>query len=130
MKNYRILPGFFFSYVVLCWPLLLNYYEPFQQLCDNPRVCMIGTYLMAMVVVCVFFSMMALVLKAYKIALVFVLAPLFVELVVACSALLVFVFHRELTTALGMGRLRVAGGTIIDIVMTPVHWIGSWFHRA
>jgi len=130
MKNPHALSGFFFSYVILCWPILLNYSDMFKKLCDNPKVCMIGNYLMAMVVVCVFFSMMALVLRAYKLALVLVLIPLFIELVVACSALIVFVFHHELTTAVAAGRLHAAGSAITDVVLAPVYWIGNLFHRA
>jgi hypothetical protein len=129
MKNPHVFSGFFFSYIVLCWPILLNYYEPLQQLCINQKVCMLNNYLIAFVGICIFLSLLFLVLKAYKTALIFVLIPLFIELVVVCSAGFVVVFHRELTAAIAVGKLKTAGAAVADLVMKPIYWAGNIFHR-
>lgn len=120
-KNVNVVAGLFFLYVIACWPLLVRYcYSPFILWCVNDaRVCMIVSYLMAVTLICTFFSMMAMVLKCYRVAFFIALIPIFVESVLLCSILLVFLFHRELTAALAMSKLRAAGHAIISVIKAP-----------
>jgi hypothetical protein len=73
--------------------------------------------------------MMALVLKSYRTALVIMIIPFFVQAVVVCSSLLIFMFHRELTAAMAIGKLRLAGDAILGILKAPVNWIKQLFYR-
>jgi len=46
--------------------------------------------------------------------------PLFVEAVVFCSALLLFMFHKELTAAMVRGKIKAIGGGIFNILRVPL----------
>ena len=120
----------FFLYIVSCWPLIARYYySPLMAWCVDMRVCMIINYVLAITLVSIFFSMMALVLKSYRTALVIMIIPFFVQAVVVCSSLLIFMFHRELTAAMAIGKLRLAGDAILGILKAPVDWIKQLFYR-
>jgi len=129
-KSVCNIAGLFCLYTLSCWPLVARYYYPLLIVwCTDMRVCMIINYVLAVTVVSIFFSMVAMVLKYYRIAWAIMIIPFFVQAVVVCSSLLVFLFHRELTAAMAVGRLRAAGDTIWFILKTPVDWVKQLFSR-
>jgi|GEM_PF-2015878 len=113
--------GLLFLHVVSCWPVVAFYhYESLTHWCHDPRVRMIFDCVFAITALCIFFSLLAMVFKAYRTALFFAIIPFIVQLILVCSAMLVFIFHRELTAVLAMGRLRAAGGAIMSVIKAPI----------
>ncbi|HBR70404.1 TPA: hypothetical protein DIC20_05700 [Candidatus Dependentiae bacterium] len=105
-------------YFVACAPLIyLHQYCP--KLLQNVRVCMITDYVFGITVACFLVTLFALVLKAYGIAFLFALLPLFIELILLTSSLLVFMFHKELTAAMIRGKIRAVGSGVFSILKAP-----------
>lgn len=123
--------GLLFLHTLSCWPIVAFYhYAPFIQWCHDVRVCMIFDGVFAITVFCIFFSLLSMVFKAYRTALFFAIIPFIVQLILACSALLVFMFHRELTAAVAIGRLRAIGNAIVSVIKSPVTLIKKIFSIA
>ena len=121
-KNINVVAGLLFLQTLACWPLLVRYYTEFSLWCVDLRICTIFDIVMAITAICILASLFAMVFKAHKTALSIMIIPFFVQAVVACSAGLVFIFHRELTAALAMGKLKVAGATIFNVIKAPFVW--------
>jgi len=86
---------------------------------QHVRLCMVFEYVLGITVICFIISLFLLVLKLYKLAVVFTILPLFVEAVVFCSALLIFMFHKELTAAMVRGKIKSIGEGIFQILRAP-----------
>ena len=89
-------------------------------LLQQVRLCLIFNYILNIVSVCAIISLFALVLKLYRIAFLFAVVPLFVEAVVLCSALLLFMFHKELTAAMVRGKIKAIGGGVFKVLGAPL----------
>jgi hypothetical protein len=109
----------FLMYTVAFAPAIyLHNYCPL--LLQHVRLCMIFDYILNIVSVCAIISLVALVLKLYRIAFLFAVVPLFVEAVVLCSALLLFMFHKELTAAMVRGKIKAIGSGVFNILSAPL----------
>lgn len=118
MRKIAYIFTIFLMYLVACAPLVyLHQYCP--KLLQHVRVCMITDYVLGITVACFFISLGSLVLKAYGMAFLFALVPLFVELVLLTSSLLVFMFHKELTAAMIRGKIRAVGSGVFSILKAP-----------
>jgi len=106
-----------FMYMIAFSPLLLHGYCPI--IFKHIRLCMIFEYVIGITAICFIISLFAMVLKAYKTAFLFALVPLFVESVVLCSALLIFMFHKELTAAMVVGKIRTVGSGVFKVLQAP-----------
>lgn len=121
-KNINVVAGLLFLQTISCWPLLVRYHTEFACWCVDLRICTIFDTVMAITAICILASLLAMVFKAYKTALGIMIIPFFVQAVVACSAAFVVIFHRELTAAMAMGKLKTAGITIVEFLKAPVYW--------
>ena len=118
MRRIAYIFTIFLMYAVAFSPAVyLHNYCPF--LLQHVRMCIIFDYILTIVVLCFIVSLFSLVLKAYRIAFLFALVPLFVEAVVLCSALLIFMFHKELTAAMVRGKIKAIGGGVFNILKAP-----------
>ena len=124
-KNINIVALLLLVHVVACWPLLLRWQSELASWFADERICMIFDWVMAVTAISILLSLLAAVFRAYKTAFVIMIVPFFIQAVVACSAALVAIFHRELTAAMAMGKLRAVGTKILDLVRTPYRWFGD-----
>jgi hypothetical protein len=109
----------FFMYAIAFTPVIY-FHNYCPLLLQHVRMCMIFDYVLAIVSICSIVSLFALVFKFYKIAFLFAVVPLFVEAVVFCSALLLFMFHKELTAAMVRGKIKAIGGGIFNLLRSPL----------
>ncbi len=121
-KNINVVAALLFLQTVSCWPLIVRYHTDFFLWCADFRICTIFDTVMAITAVCILLSLLAMVFKVRKIAFGIMIIPFFVQAVVICSAALVFIFHRELTAALAMGRLRLVGNALANFLKAPFIW--------
>ena len=117
MKRFAFIFAIFFMYAIAFSPALFHSYCPL--ILQHIRLCMILDYVLAIASVCFIISLISLVLKAYKTALVFAIVPLFVDAVILCSALLIFMFHKELTAAMVRGKIKFIGEGIFNVLKAP-----------
>ena len=117
MKRIAYIFTLFFMYAIAFWPLIFRHFCP--RFFTEVRVCMIVDYVLAITAICLILSMFLLVLQAYKTAFIFALVPLFIEAVILCSALLLFMFHKELTAAMIKGKIKAVGSGIFRVLKTP-----------
>lgn len=127
MKKLFALLGLFICYALACSPLLLRYYEIALPLLNHETISTIFDKVMALVVISIFFSLMAAVLRWYILAYVIAFIPLFVEAVLMCSAALIFSFHKEIAAAALFGKIRTLGSNIKECVAMPFKVVGSLY---
>ena len=124
-KNINVIALLLSIHVISCWPLLLRYQPELAAWFADRRICMIFDTVMAVSAISILLSLLAAVFRAYKTAFFIMIVPFFMQAVVTCSVALVFIFHRELTAAMAMDKLRAVGTKILDLVRTPYRWFGD-----
>ena len=129
MKRIMVIFSLFACYVLACSPLLLRYYHVADQLLNHMPVHAIFDQVMALAVIAIFFSLMAAALRCYILAYVLAFVPLFVEAVLLCSTVIVFIFHKEIVAAAVFGKIRTLGSTMIHVTTAPVRIFSSLIHR-
>lgn len=105
-------------YALAFAPFLLRSHFP-PELTSNIKINLILDYILGGTVICLFFSLLALVLRLYKTSLIIGLIPIFVESVFACSTLLIFIFHKEISHAFIVGKVRTVGTNILSVIKAP-----------
>ena len=119
MKNYLWIIGIFAMYALAFVPLFLLTSHLPPELANNNKILLIINSLMAGTVICLFLSLLAIVLRWYRTSLFIAVIPVFAVAVLICSALLLLLFHKEISHAFVVGKIRAAGTALTNIIKLP-----------
>ena len=119
MKKIVSFIALFLMYALAFSPTMLYWYFP-RLVCGHVNICIIFKYVMAFTALCCVLSIVAFAFKAYRIGLIIAWIPLFVEGVLLSSALLIFMFHKEFTAAVVVGKIRAIGAGIFSVLKSPL----------
>ncbi len=125
MKKFIFILLIFCLYAIAYAPFLLKAYLPEQLalLTQNVKVELILARIMALTTGCFLCSLFALTMRWYRTSIAIAFVPLFVEAVFICSAFLLFVFHKEISHAFLVGKIRALGTQITDVVTFPLRFL-------
>jgi len=109
----------FLMYALAFSPATMHWYCP-HLIWGHVNICIIFKYVMAFTALCCVLSLIAFAFKAYRIGLIIAWIPLFIEGVLFSSALLLFMFHKEFTAAIVVGKIRAIGAGIFSVLKAPL----------
>lgn len=131
MKNYLYIIAVFVLYALAFTPYFFRAYCP-EKILQHEKVVVLIQYVLALITICAFLSMLALVLRWYKLSIIIAIIPLFVEAVFACSVFLLLTFRKEISDVIVQSKISSAGSVvgqkicavgrkIWSIISTPFH---------